>query len=98
MPPTATTVSVEQDISAARLEAAKQRLPETLLKVEDYFQTGKRLLIRFKEKGGKENEIPADAARRVDRQLSAIKATLFNRTRLSSRRSALGNPTISWLV
>src|ERR1700757_241679 len=28
------------------------------LKVEDYFQTGKRSLIRFKEKGGKEKEIP----------------------------------------
>ena len=27
------------------------------LKVEDYFQTGKRSLIRFKEKGGKEKEI-----------------------------------------
>jgi site-specific recombinase XerD len=28
------------------------------LKVEDYFQTGKRPLIRFKEKGGKQKEIP----------------------------------------
>jgi hypothetical protein len=28
------------------------------LKVEDYFQAGKRSLIRFKEKGGKEKEIP----------------------------------------
>ena len=28
------------------------------LKVEDYFQTGKRSQIRFKEKGGKEKEIP----------------------------------------
>ena len=28
------------------------------LKVEDYFQTGKRSLIRFREKGGKETEIP----------------------------------------
>jgi integrase/recombinase XerD len=28
------------------------------LKVEDYFQTGKRSLIQFKEKGGKEKEIP----------------------------------------
>src|SRR6266404_6236238 len=28
------------------------------LKVEDYFQTWKRSLIRFKEKGGKEKEIP----------------------------------------
>jgi integrase/recombinase XerD len=28
------------------------------LKVEDYFQTGKRSLIRFREKGGKEKEIP----------------------------------------
>jgi integrase len=28
------------------------------LKVEDYFQTGKRSLIRFKEKGGKKKEIP----------------------------------------
>jgi hypothetical protein len=28
------------------------------LKVEDYFQTGKRSLIRFKEKGDKEKEIP----------------------------------------
>jgi site-specific recombinase XerD len=30
------------------------------LKVEDYFQTGKRPLIRFKEKGGKQKEIPVD--------------------------------------
>jgi len=30
MPPTATTVPVEQDSSAPRLEAAEQRLPETL--------------------------------------------------------------------
>jgi hypothetical protein len=28
------------------------------LKVEDYFQIGKRSLIRFREKGGKEAEIP----------------------------------------
>jgi len=28
------------------------------LKVEDYFQTGKRSRIRFREKGGKETEIP----------------------------------------
>jgi site-specific recombinase XerD len=28
------------------------------LKVEDYFQTGKRSLILFREKGGKETEIP----------------------------------------
>jgi hypothetical protein len=28
------------------------------LKVEDYFQTGKRSLIRFNGKGGKEKEIP----------------------------------------
>jgi integrase len=28
------------------------------LKVEDYFQTGKRSMIRFREKGGKETEIP----------------------------------------
>jgi integrase/recombinase XerD len=28
------------------------------LKVEDYFQTGKRSMIRFSEKGGKETEIP----------------------------------------
>jgi hypothetical protein len=28
------------------------------LKVEDYFQTGKRSMIRFNEKGGKETEIP----------------------------------------
>jgi integrase len=28
------------------------------LKVEDYFHTGKRSLIRFREKGGKETEIP----------------------------------------
>ena len=28
------------------------------LNVEDYFQAGKRSLIRFKEKGGKEKEIP----------------------------------------
>jgi site-specific recombinase XerD len=32
------------------------------LKVEDYFQTGKRSLIRFKEKGGKEKEIPSPEA------------------------------------
>src|SRR6202007_2718525 len=28
------------------------------LKVEDYFQTGKRSMIRFSEKGGKATEIP----------------------------------------
>ena len=28
------------------------------LKVEDYFQTGKRSMIRFREKGGKENGDP----------------------------------------
>jgi site-specific recombinase XerD len=28
------------------------------LKVEDYFQAGKRSLIRFHEKGGKEKEVP----------------------------------------
>ena len=28
------------------------------LKVEDYFQTGKRSMIRFSETGGKETEIP----------------------------------------
>jgi site-specific recombinase XerC len=28
------------------------------LKVEDYFQTGMRSMIRFREKGGKETEIP----------------------------------------
>ena len=28
------------------------------LKVQDYFQTGKRSMIRFSEKGGKETEIP----------------------------------------
>jgi integrase/recombinase XerD len=28
------------------------------LKVEDYFQMGKRSMIRFREKGGKETEIP----------------------------------------
>jgi site-specific recombinase XerD len=27
-------------------------------KVEDYFQTGKRSMIRFREQGGKETEIP----------------------------------------
>jgi integrase/recombinase XerD len=29
------------------------------LKVEDYFQTGRRSMILFREKGGKETEIPA---------------------------------------
>jgi integrase len=28
------------------------------LKVEDYYPSGKRLLLRFKEKGGKEKELP----------------------------------------
>jgi len=28
------------------------------LKVEDYYPSGKRFLLRFKEKGGKENELP----------------------------------------
>ena len=32
--------------------------PVVNLKVEDYFQTGRRALIRFKEKGGKEKDIP----------------------------------------
>jgi integrase len=29
------------------------------LKVEDYYPSGKRFLLRFKEKGGKEHEMPA---------------------------------------
>jgi integrase len=29
------------------------------LKVEDYYPSGKRFLLRFKEKGGKEKELPA---------------------------------------
>ena len=28
------------------------------LKVEDYYLSGKRFLLRFKEKGGKEKELP----------------------------------------
>jgi hypothetical protein len=28
------------------------------LKVEDYYPSGKRFLLRFKEKGGKEKELP----------------------------------------
>jgi site-specific recombinase XerD len=28
------------------------------LKVEDYYSSGKRFLLRFKEKGGKEKELP----------------------------------------
>jgi hypothetical protein len=28
------------------------------LKVEDYYPAGKRFLLRFKEKGGKEKELP----------------------------------------
>jgi integrase/recombinase XerD len=30
------------------------------LKVEDYYPSGKRFLLRFKEKGGKEKELPVD--------------------------------------
>jgi hypothetical protein len=52
-----------------------------------------------KEKGGKEKEIPADAARRVDKAaFGHFNATLVKRTMLFSRCSALGNPMISWLV
>jgi hypothetical protein len=29
-----------------------------LTKVEDYYPSGKRFLLRFKEKGGKEKELP----------------------------------------
>jgi hypothetical protein len=28
------------------------------IKVEDYYPSGKRFLLRFKEKGGKEKELP----------------------------------------
>jgi hypothetical protein len=32
--------------------------PPTLLKVEDYYPSGKRFLLWFNEKGGKEKELP----------------------------------------
>jgi hypothetical protein len=56
--------TIKQHMSAIRMLFS--RLTETFarigavvnLKVEDYFQTGKRSMIRFSEKGGKETEIP----------------------------------------
>jgi hypothetical protein len=33
------------------------------LKVEDYYPSGKRFLLRFKEKGGKEKELPVHQRR-----------------------------------
>jgi integrase len=39
------------------------------LKVEDYYPSGKRFLLRFKEKGGKEKELP------VHQKLEELKAT-----------------------
>ena len=50
MPPTAITVPVEQDSGAARLEAAEQRLPETLdpESLRKYFQTSLKSGLRVK--------------------------------------------------
>src|SRR6202140_2375577 len=42
------------------------------LKVEDYYPSGKRFLLRFKEKGGKEKELPVvPGLNRKDRQVIA---------------------------
>jgi integrase/recombinase XerD len=53
------------------------------LKVEDYLQAGKRPLIRFKEKGGKEKEIP------VHHKLEEILDTYL---RVSRRREKPDTP------
>jgi site-specific recombinase XerD len=59
------------------------------LKVEDYFQTGKRSLIRFKEKGGKEKEIP------VHHRLEEILDEYLNVSKLRDQPDAPMFPTTS---
>jgi site-specific recombinase XerD len=59
------------------------------LKAEDYFQSGKRSLIRFKEKGGKEKEIPVHHKMEeiLDEYLkvSKLRARALGRLRRSAR-------------
>jgi hypothetical protein len=45
------------------------------LKVEDYYPSGKRFLLRFKEKGGKEKELPVH--HKLEELLEYLKATDF---------------------
>jgi site-specific recombinase XerD len=52
------------------------------LKVEDYFQTGKRSLIRFREKGRKEAEIP------VHHKLEELLEQYFETSGLRNRPNA----------
>jgi integrase len=41
------------------------------LKVEDYYPSGERFLLRFKEKGGKEKELPVQLEELLDEYLKA---------------------------
>ena len=52
------------------------------LKVEDYFQTGKRSMIRFSEKGGKETKIPVH--HKLEELLDQYLETSGLRNRLNS--------------
>ena len=53
------------------------------LKVEDYYPSGKRFLLRFKEKGGKEKELP------VHHKLEEILDEYLKATGLERSRSRL---------
>jgi integrase/recombinase XerD len=65
------------------------------LKVEDYFQTGKRSMIRFREKGGKETEIPVHhkLEELLDQYLDISGLTDANRTPFSD---CLGQVAKAW--
>jgi hypothetical protein len=45
------------------------------LKVEDYYPSGKRFLLRFKEKGGKEKELP------VHHKLEELRTSISNQSK-----------------
>jgi len=77
------------------------------LKVEDYYPSGKRFLLRFKEKGGKEKELPVHHKLEefLDQYLKAtglpphtaeklamLRQTLLNRVGETERRRANGGP------
>jgi integrase/recombinase XerD len=43
------------------------------LKLEDYYPSGKRFLLRFKEKGGKEKELPVRTTSSKSSSISTLK-------------------------
>jgi hypothetical protein len=58
------------------------------LKVEDYYPSGKRLLLRFKEKGGKEKELPVH--HKLEELLDEYSDRSRQRARLSFVSGRLG--------